>query len=105
MGSAGESLASGAIFTLPAIFMWAAAGEATMPSYLTMALVCICGGLLGISFMIPLRNALIVKEHGTLPYPEGTACAEVLIAGGDRPLSADTSVNGCYDRRCCKMVH
>ena len=94
VGSAGESLASGAIFTLPAIFMWAAAGEATMPSYLTMALVCICGGLLGISFMIPLRNALIVKEHGTLPYPEGTACAEVLIAGEKGGAAAKAVFSG-----------
>lgn len=81
IGSAGESLAAGAIFTLPAVFMWAKEGVGVAPNFIVIALVAICGGLLGILFMIPLRKALIVKEHGTLPYPEGTACAEVLIAG------------------------
>ena len=51
------------------------------PSLLKIALIALCGGLLGVLFMIPLRKALIVKEHGVLPYPEGTACAEVLLAG------------------------
>ena len=81
IGSAGESLAAGAIFTLPAVFMWVAEGTGTAPNFLTIALVCISGGLLGVVFMVPLRSALIVKEHGVLPYPEGTACAEVLMAG------------------------
>ena len=81
IGSAGESLASGAIFTLPAIFMWAAEGKAEMPGLLTIAVIALCGGILGILFMIPLRTALIVEEHGVLPYPEGQACAEVLLAG------------------------
>ena len=94
VGSAGESLAAGAIFTLPAVFMWAAEGACSIPSYLTIALVSICGGILGICFMIPLRNALIVKEHGTLPYPEGTACAEVLIAGEKGGASAGTVFAG-----------
>lgn len=74
-GSASSSLASGVIFTLPALFMWGMA-----PELLQMTLLALCGGLLGILFMIPLREYLIVREHGKLPYPEGTACAEVLKA-------------------------
>ncbi len=80
-GSAGESLAAGAIFTLPALFLWAAEGKTEKPGLIEISLIALIGGLLGIFFMVPLRNALIVKEHGTLPYPEGTACAEVLLAG------------------------
>ncbi|MGB5333083.1 MAG: oligopeptide transporter, OPT family [Woeseiaceae bacterium] len=81
-GSASSSLASGVIFTLPALFMWGMA-----PELLQMTLLAMCGGLLGVLFMIPLRRFLIEKEHGKLPYPEGTACAEVLVAneiGGGR---------------------
>lgn len=81
IGSAGESLAAGAIFTLPALFMWASEFGEKTPSMLTITLIALIGGLLGVFFMIPLRHALIVKEHGTLPYPEGQACSEVLIAG------------------------
>ena len=81
IGSAGESVASGAIFTLPALFMWSQEWGTATPSLLEIALITVCGGFLGILFMIPLRRALIVKEHGVLPYPEGTACAEVLLAG------------------------
>lgn len=82
IGSAGESLAAGAIFTLPALFMWAAEDSTVAnPSFIIIAIIAICGGLLGVFFMIPLRTALIVEEHGTLPFPEGTACAEVLLAG------------------------
>ncbi|MGN1305739.1 MAG: OPT family oligopeptide transporter [Oscillospiraceae bacterium] len=81
IGSAGESIASGAIFTLPALFLWAAQGTGERPSIFEITVIAIIGGLLGVFFMIPLRNALIVREHGTLPYPEGTACAQVLIAG------------------------
>jgi putative OPT family oligopeptide transporter len=81
-GSASSSLASGVIFTLPALFMWG-----MPPELLQMTLLAMCGGLLGILFMIPLRRFLIEREHGKLPYPEGTACAEVLVAneiGGSR---------------------
>lgn len=74
--SAGEALAAGAIFTLPALFLWGAS-----PTALEMGLITFIGGALGVLFMIPIRRYLIVKEHGVLPYPEGTACAEVLIAG------------------------
>lgn len=81
-GSASSSVASGVIFTLPALFMWGAP-----PSLVQMTMLAMCGGLLGVLFMIPLRRFLIQREHGTLPYPEGTACAEVLVAsevGGGR---------------------
>lgn len=82
IGSAGESLVAGAIFTMPALFMWAEEShEVAMPSFTEIAAIAVCGGLLGVLFMVPLRNALIVEEHGALPFPEGTACAEVLLAG------------------------
>ncbi len=81
IGSAGESLAAGAIFTLPVLFLWAKEGVTDKPSIITISLIALFGGVLGVLFMVPLRNALIVKEHGVLPYPEGTACAEVLLAG------------------------
>lgn len=90
IGSAGESLAAGAIFTLPALYLWASEGKTEAPSLLTISLIALCGGLLGVLFMVPLRNALIVKEHGILPYPEGTACAEVLLAGEEGGSSAKT---------------
>ncbi|MBO8457857.1 MAG: oligopeptide transporter, OPT family [Spirochaetes bacterium] len=82
IGSAGESLAAGAIFTIPTLFMWAAENpEVSAPSFWNITIIALLGGILGVLFMIPLRAALIVEEHGTLPFPEGTACAEVLLAG------------------------
>lgn len=82
IGSAGESLAAGAIFTLPAAFLWEAEwGDSHYISYLNILMLTLIGGVLGVIFMIPLRRALIVKEDGSLPYPEGRACAEVLKAG------------------------
>ncbi len=94
IGSAGESLAAGAIFTLPALFLWAAEGKMDKPDILSMTLIALLGGLLGVFFMVPLRNALIVKEHGVLPYPEGTACAEVLLAGEKGGANASTVFAG-----------
>jgi len=94
IGSAGESLAAGAIFTMPALFLWAEEGKTDVPSLLTITLVALIGGLLGICFMIPLRSALIVKEHGVLPYPEGTACADVLLAGEEGGSSAKAVFSG-----------
>ena len=94
IGSAGESLAAGAIFTLPALFLWAAEGKMEKPDLVEITLIALIGGLLGVFFMIPLRNALIVKEHGTLPYPEGTACAEVLLAGEKGGANASTVFAG-----------
>lgn len=81
VGSASSSIASGVIFTLPALFLWGLS-----PSLLEMTILALAGGILGVLFMIPLRRFLIEREHGALPYPEGTACAEVLVAadvGGD----------------------
>lgn len=94
VGSAGESLAAGAIFTLPALFLWAAEGKMETPSIVEITLIALLGGLLGVLFMVPLRNALIVKEHGILPYPEGTACAEVLLAGEEGGANASTVFAG-----------
>ncbi|MCL6517923.1 OPT family oligopeptide transporter [Alicyclobacillus sp.] len=76
MTTAGEALAAGAIFTLPALFLWKA-----NPDLFRITLVVLTGGFLGVLFMIPLRRMLVVREHGKLPYPEGTACARVLMAG------------------------
>ncbi len=75
VGSASSSVASGVIFTLPALFLWG-----LEPNLLQMTLLAMSGGLLGVLFMIPLRRFLIEREHGKLPYPEGTACAHVLVA-------------------------
>lgn len=94
IGSAGESLAAGTIFTLPALFLWAKEGTMGNPSLVEIAVIALCGGLLGVFFMVPLRNALIVKEHGVLPYPEGTACAEVLLAGEEGGSSAKSVFAG-----------
>lgn len=94
VGSAGESLAAGAIFTLPALFLWASEGKMDKPGMLEITLIALVGGLLGVFFMVPLRNALIVREHGTLPYPEGTACAEVLLAGEENGANASTVFAG-----------
>jgi len=94
IGSAGESLAAGAIFTMPALFLWAEEGLCSMPSLVEITLIALCGGVLGVLFMVPLRNALIVKEHQTLLYPEGTACADVLLAGEEGGANASTVFSG-----------
>ncbi|GGK02903.1 oligopeptide transporter, OPT family protein [Lentibacillus kapialis] len=87
--STGESLAAGVIFTLPALFIWQ-----LEPSLTTIAIIALAGGILGVVLMIPLRRALIVKEHETLPYPEGTACAEVLHAGEEGGKGAKLVMGG-----------
>ena len=94
IGSAGESVAAGAIFTLPALFLWAEEGKIDFPSILTIFLIALFGGVLGVCFMVPLRQALIVEEHGTLPFPEGTACAEVLLAREEGGSKAGTVFAG-----------
>ncbi len=104
IGSAGESLAAGAIFTLPVLFLWARDGVSEKPGLLTISLIALCGGVLGVLFMVPLRNALIVKEHGILPYPEGTACAEVLLAGEEGGASAGTVFAGMGLAAVFKLV-
>src|SRR5215213_10873947 len=80
IGSAGESLAAGVVFTIPALIFLVPRGPAYF-NYVQITLLAIAGGILGVLMMVPLRQALIVKEHGVLPYPEGTACADVLVAG------------------------
>jgi putative OPT family oligopeptide transporter len=94
IGSAGESVASGVVFTTPA-FLFIAGGKDyfTYVQIMTLAAV---GGVLGVLMMVPMRRALIVKEHGTLPYPEGTACAEVLVAGERGGQMARTVFGGFW---------
>jgi putative OPT family oligopeptide transporter len=80
IGSAGESVAGGVVFTIPALIFLAPYGPDYF-NYFQITMLTFAGGILGVLMMVPLRRALIVKEHGVLPYPEGTACAEVLVAG------------------------
>ena len=75
IGSASSSVASGVLFTIPALFIWG-----MNPAWRQITLLAMCGGLIGVLAMIPLRRYLIKREHGRLPYPEGMACAEVLVA-------------------------
>src|SRR5712675_950194 len=80
IGSAGESVAGGVVFTIPALIFLLPDGPSYF-NYYQIAMLAFAGGILGVLMMVPLRRALIVKEHGVLPYPEGAACADVLIAG------------------------
>ncbi|MEZ5294108.1 MAG: oligopeptide transporter, OPT family [Vicinamibacterales bacterium] len=80
IGSAGESVAGGVVFTIPALIFLVPEGPRYF-TYTQITMLAFAGGILGVLMMVPLRRALIVKEHGVLPYPEGTACAEVLVAG------------------------
>jgi putative OPT family oligopeptide transporter len=100
IGSAGESIAAGVVFTLPG-FLFLAVDASTRQSvgagyfsYWTIFTLALLGGMLGVLMMVPLRRALIVKEHGNLPYPEGTACAQVLIAGEKGGQMARTAYVG-----------
>ncbi|MBD2040198.1 OPT family oligopeptide transporter [Microcoleus sp. FACHB-672] len=89
IGSSGDSLAAGVIFTIPVLYLW---GET--PGFWPIFPLSILGGLLGILFMIPLRRLLIVREHGRLTYPEGTACAEVQVAAQGRGRQAQLLFTG-----------
>jgi putative OPT family oligopeptide transporter len=80
IGSAGESVAGGVVFTIPALIFLLPDGPKYF-NYTQITMLAFAGGILGVLMMVPLRRALIVKEHGVLPYPEGTACAQVLVAG------------------------
>src|SRR3954447_11528004 len=80
IGSAGETVAGGVVFTIPALIFLTPYGPSYF-SYFQITMLALAGGILGVLMMVPLRRALIVKEHGVLPYPEGAACADVLIAG------------------------
>lgn len=96
IGSAGESIAAGVIFTIPALYLLGLA-----PEMITVTFMAGLGGVLGLLMMIPLRRAVVVQEHGKLPFPEGTACAEVLVAGevgggSAKPLFASMGVAGLY---------
>jgi len=93
-GSAGESIAAGVVFTLPGFLFLSDPESANFFNYFTILVLAIFGGLLGTLMMIPLRKALIVKEHGVLPYPEGTACASVLKAGEKGGEFAKTAFMG-----------
>jgi OPT family oligopeptide transporter len=93
-GSAGESIAAGVVFTLPGFLFLSETGSADYFNYITILVLAIFGGMLGTLMMIPLRSALIVKEHETLPYPEGTACASVLKAGEKGGNFAKTAFAG-----------
>lgn len=104
IGSASSSLASGVIFTVPALFLWGLS-----PSLLELTLLALCGGLLGTLAMIPLRRPLIKKEHGHLPYPEGTACAEILVAsesGGSQSRTVFSALGiGAAVKACTDVFH
>jgi len=104
IGSAGESLSAGVIFTLPVLYIWANENVIFTPSLFMVTSIAVCGGVLGVMFMVPLRKALIVKEHGTLPYPEGTACAEVLLAGETGGLNAKICFTGLGVGALYKLV-
>ncbi|MDB5224035.1 MAG: family oligopeptide transporter [Chitinophagaceae bacterium] len=93
-GSAGESIAAGVVFTLPGFLFLSEGASANFFNYITILTLSIFGGILGTLMMIPLRRSLIVKEHGTLPYPEGTACASVLKAGEKGGSLARTALFG-----------
>ena len=93
-GSAGESIAAGVVFTLPGFLFLSESTSADYFNYITILVLAIFGGMLGTLMMIPLRSALIVKEHETLPYPEGTACASVLKAGERGGNFAKTAFSG-----------
>lgn len=96
IASAGESVAAGSIFTLPALFLWAAEGKSDNPSLIEIMIIALIGGILGVLFMVPLRKLLIVKEKDTLPYPEGSACAEVLEAGESGGKKAGIVFGGVF---------
>ena len=93
-GSAGESIAAGVVFTLPGFLFLSVASSANYFNYVTILVLAVIGGMLGTLMMIPLRRSLIVKEHGVLPYPEGTACASVLKAGEKGGELAMTAIWG-----------
>jgi len=103
-GSASSSLASGIIFTIPALFLWG-----FNPSIFKIGSLALLGGILGVLFMVPLRRALIVKEHGILPYPEGTAAAQILVTTDKGGLSAKNVFIGlglgAAFKGCIKILH
>jgi putative OPT family oligopeptide transporter len=106
IGSAGESVAAGVTFTVPAfMFLSAAAGGDALFTYWPIMMLSLAGGTLGVLMMIPLRRALIVQEHGNLPYPEGTACAEVLVAGEKGGAMAKLVFSGLWTAMIYKVLN
>ena len=103
IGSAGESVAGGVVFTIPALIFLLPHGPAYF-NYTQILLLSFAGGILGVLMMVPLRRALIVKEHGVLPYPEGTACAEVLVAGERGGKLAALVFSGPRHRRALEVA-
>src|SRR3954468_24502685 len=101
IGSAGESIAAGVVFTLPAL-LFLSEGERYF-TYLTITTLAAVGGALGVLFMVPLRRSLIVKEHANLPYPEGTACADVLLVGEKGGTLAKRVFAGVYTAIAYKL--
>ena len=100
IGSAGESVAAGVVFTVPALLFLAPHGPGYF-NYFQITMLAFAGGILGVLMMVPLRRALIVKEHGVLPYPEGTACADVLVCGRTRRIDgARWSSRASASARC-----
>src|SRR6187401_45439 len=93
IGSAGETVAGGVVFTIPALIFLTPYGPSYF-NYFQITVLALAGGILGILMMVPLRRALIVKEHGVLPYPEGAACADVLVAGERGGALAKTVFSG-----------
>ncbi|MBI5244308.1 MAG: oligopeptide transporter, OPT family [Elusimicrobia bacterium] len=96
IGSAGESIAAGVVFTTPAFLFIASGGAKEYFNLVQIVTLAAAGGIIGVLMMVPMRRALIVKEHGQLPYPEGTACAEVLIAGERGGEMAKTVFSGFW---------
>jgi putative OPT family oligopeptide transporter len=106
IGSAGESVAAGVTFTVPAfMFLSKAAGGDALFTYWPIMMLSLAGGTLGVLMMIPLRRALIVEEHGNLPYPEGTACAEVLVAGEKGGAMAKLVFSGLWTAMIYKVLN
>ncbi len=103
IGSAGESVAGGVVFTIPALIFLVPDGPKYF-NYTQITMLAFAGGILGVLMMVPLRRALIVKEHGVLPYPEGTACADVLVAGERGGKLAGAGLRGPRRRRALEVA-
>ena len=104
IGSAGESLVAGAVFTMPALYLWAQEGLCPPPGFVQLTLIALAGGLLGVLLMVPLRKPLVVDEDATLVYPEGRACADVLRAGEKGAQQARTVFIGLAAAVLFKLV-
>ena len=104
IGSAGQSLAAGTIFTMPVLYLWADEGVAPVPNFWSLTVLALAGGALGVLFMVPLRKPLIVDEEKTLVYPEGRACAEVIKAGAKGATQASVVFLGLGLAVAVKLV-